>query len=194
MEEENEKLLLPREKYLASGVHIGMTVKTADMKKFVYKIRPNGLAVLNISVLDERIRSLAKFIASKKNVIVVGHKDSAIDSLKKFSEVTGIKIFVGRFMPGSLTNPTYKEFMEPDALIIIDPSTDKQAIKEAVEMRIPIIAFADTSNKTSYVDFVLPCNNKAKKSIAIVLWLLAKEILRERGLEFSYDPKDFSYE
>lgn len=191
---EKEPLLIPREKYLSSGVHIGMTVKTADMKRFIYKIRSNGLAVLNIGMLDERIRCVANMIHKMKNILVVARRGSAKESVLKFGEVVGAKVIAGRFMPGSLTNPTYKEFMEPDVLIVIDPSTDKQAIKEALQMRIPIISFADTSNETSYIDVVLPSNNKAKKSIALVLWLLAREVKRLCGEEFTLEPKDFGYE
>lgn len=193
-EDESTKLLIPREKYLSSGVHIGMTFKTADMKRFIYKVRPNGLAVLNIGMLDERIRAVSQLLKDKERVLIVAKRDSAQEAAKKFSEIIGAKVIAGRFMPGSLTNPTYREFMEPEVLIITDPAADKQAITEAVHMRIPIVGLADTSNETSFLDVVLPGNNKSKKAIALVFWLLARETMKLRGQEFNTDIKDFGYE
>ncbi len=97
-------------------------------------------------------------------------------------------------MPGSLTNPHSKDFFEPDLLIVTDPLADKQAIKEAYTMRIPIIGLVDTFNELGSLDFVIPCNNKGKKSLALVYWLLAKLLLEKRGEKFSAVPEDFGYE
>lgn len=188
-----KKLLLPREKYLSAGVHIGMTSKTADMKRFIYKIRPNGMAVLNVGLLDSRIEHAASMIASKKNILIVSKKDNCNEAAEKFSEVTGSRAIVGRFMPGSLTNPTFKSFFEPDIVIVTDPFLDKQVIKEAIQMRIPIIGFAGTYNETSYMDLILPCNNKGKKSMALILWLLAKLVMEKRGQAFDAKIEDFGY-
>ncbi|MCX6815999.1 MAG: 30S ribosomal protein S2 [Candidatus Aenigmarchaeota archaeon] len=188
------KLLVPREKYLTAGVHIGMTAHTADMKRFIYKVRPNGLAVLNVGMLDKRIAFTANFLSDKKSILIVSRKDNGHAAAKKFSEVIGGRSIVKRFMPGSLTNPTYKNFFEPDVIIVTDPAVDKQAIKEAVQMRIPIIGMADTFNQTSYIDIILPCNNKGKKSLALIFWLMAKLIKEKRGEEFKLHPEDFGYE
>ena len=189
-----EKLYVPREKYLSAGVHIGMTSKTADMQRFVYKIRPTGLAVLNIGELDKRIGYAANLLADKKKILAVSKKDIGKDAVKQFSKAVKAKCVVGRFMPGSLTNPSYKEFFEPEILVVTDPLADKQAMKEAVRMRIPIIGLADTFNETSYLDLVLPCNNKGKKSLSLVYWALAKLICEKRGEEFALELKDFGYE
>lgn len=187
------RLLVPREKYLSAGVHIGMTAKTSDMKRFIYKVRPNGLAVLNVGLLDRRIEYAAQFLAKNKDVLVVSKKENGQTAVKKFAEAVGAHTITGRFMPGSLTNPTYKDFFEPDVLVVADPLADKQAIKEAVSMRIPIIGLADTFNETSYLDMVIPCNNKGKKSLALIFWLIAQKIQEHRGEEFSLTPEDFGY-
>lgn len=191
-----ERLLIPREKYLSAGVHIGMTLKTADMKRFIYKIRPTGLAVLNIGMLDRKIDVVSSMLAGTEKILSVCSKESGREAVKKFAEATGTKAIVGRFMPGSLTNPTYKEFFEPEVLIVTDPSTDRQAIKEAMQMRIPIIGMADTFNETSYLDIVLPCNNKGKKSLALIYWLLAKLVVEKKNpsAKFELKPEDFGYE
>jgi small subunit ribosomal protein S2 len=187
------KLLIPREKYLSAGVHIGMTARTADMKRFIYKVRPNGLAVLNVGMLDKRISYAANFLASKKKILVVSRKENGHEPAKKFVEVVGGKAIVHRFMPGTLTNPTYKEFFEPDVVIIVDPTVDRQAIKETTQMRIPIVGLADTFNQTSYIDIILPANNKGKKSLSLIFWLLAKLIKERRGESFDVKPEDFGY-
>ncbi len=187
-------LLIPREKYLSAGVHIGMKFKTADMKRFIYKIRPNGLAVINLSMLDERIRYVAQMLAKEKNILVVSRKEHVRKAVKAFADAIGADAIVGRFMPGLLTNPSLENFKEPDVLFAIDPAHDKQAITESVKIRIPIISLADTSNETSFVDIVIPANNKSKKSVALVLWLLAKEIMKNRGEKFKATLEDFGYE
>ena len=187
------KLLIPREKYLSAGVHIGMTSKTTDMKRFIYKVRPNGLAVLNVGMLDKRIEYAANMLAGTKKMLIVSRKENGQDPAKKFAEIVGGKCITGRFMPGSLTNPSYKDFFEPEITIVVDPAADSQAIKESIQMRIPIIGLSDTFNDTSYIDVVLPCNNKGKKSVALILWLLAKLIKEKRSESFTATPEDFGY-
>ncbi len=189
-----KSLLIPREQYLSAGVHIGMTSKTADMNKFIYKVRPNGLAVLNVGMLDSRIAAAANMLANAKDILVVARKDVAQSPAKKFAEVIGARSVIGRFMPGSLTNPTYENFFEPEIVLLTDPAIDKQALKESVQIRIPIIALSDTFNNTDFTDLAVPCNNRGKKSIALVLWLMAKLIMEKRNEKFELKPEDFGYE
>jgi len=190
------KLLISRQDYLASGIHIGMKQRVADMKEFIYKIRDDGLAVLNLSKVDERIRTASKFLARCKKIMVVGRKAVAHDAVKKFGEVVGAEVIIGRFMPGTLTNPQYKKYFEADVIVITDPLIDYQALKEAVKARVPIVAVCDTFNETRDIDLVIPANNKGKKALAILFWLLAREILKERGViksdsEFNFKVEDF---
>jgi small subunit ribosomal protein S2 len=187
-----EKTLIPKEEYLSSGIHIGMKSKTASMEKFIYKIREDGLSVLNLKLLDERIKIATQFLAQKKNILVVGRKTNAQKAVKKFSEIIGANYVIGRFMPGALTNPNYSNYMEPDIVLLTDPLSDKQALKEAVDSRIPVVALCDTFNETKNIDLVIPCNNKGRKSLALIFWLLGREIMKERGdKEYKYKPEDF---
>ncbi len=192
----SEKLLMPKEEYLASGIHIGMKQKTDQMKDFIYKIREDGLAVLNLSKIDERIATAGKFLGRLQNVLIVTRKSIAFDPIRKFAEVTGTRVVAGRFMPGTLTNPAYKEFFEAQAVIIVDPLNDIQALKEATSARVPIVAVCDTFNEIKDIDLIIPANNKGKRSISTIFWLLAREILKERGAiksdsEFKYTIQDF---
>ena len=191
------KLLIPRQQYLASGIHIGMKQKTRDMKEFIYKVREDGLSVLNLRKIDERIRVAAKFLARHKKILVVSRKSPVQEGIKKFSEIIGAKSILGRFMPGTLTNPSYKEFFEAEIVFIFDPLIDYQALREAVKARIPVVAVCDTINETKNIDLIIPANNKGKKALTTLLWLLAREILKERkeikaDSEFKYKVEDFS--
>ena len=191
-----EKLLLPREEYLASGIHIGMKQRTADMKSYIYKIRSDGLAVLNLGMIDERIKTAAKFLAKCKNILVVARKTASQDAVKKFAEAVGATVIVGRFLPGTLTNPKFKKYYEADVIVISDPLIDYQALKEAVTARTPVVAVCDTFNETRHIDLVIPANNKSKRSLGTLYYLLARELLKERGeiktnSDFKFKLEDF---
>ncbi len=190
------KLLIPREKYLASGLHIGMKTVNEKMKDFIFRKRKDGLAIFDLEKLDKRIRLAAKFIAKKKRILVVGRKTIAHTAIKKFAEIINANYKTGRYIPGMLTNPQTESFCEADVLIVTDPFSDRQAINDAVKARVPIIAICDSSNEIRDVDFIIPANNKGKKAIATLYWLLAREILKERGeikdyKEFKYKVDDF---
>jgi len=190
-----EELLIPKQEYLSSGIHIGMKSRTKNMKKFIYKVREDGLAVLNLKTLDVRIFTAAKFLVNMKKILVVGRKLNSHKPIKKFCEIVGCDFVIGRFMPGTLTNPSYEKFLEPDVVVLTDPLSDRQALKEALDSRIPIIALCDTFNETRNIDLVIPCNNKGRKSLALIYLLIAREILKKRGdKEFNYKIEDFSGE
>ena len=192
----SKKLLLTRDNYMASGIHIGTKQVTKQMKKFIYQIRKDGLAIFDLSKTDERIKIAAKFLAKKSKILVVARKNVAHNAIKKFGEIVGAKVVAGRYMPGTLTNPSFKEFYEADVLIVTDPLVDKQAIEDALKVRIPIVGICDTSNETKNIDLIIPANNKGKRAIATLYWLLAREILRERGeiekeKDYNYKVEDF---
>lgn len=184
------------EEFLSSGMHIGMKKQTSKMKRFVYKTREDGLAVLDLQTIDNRIKTAAKMLAEYKHIMVVSRKPIAYRAIKAFAEAVDAKAVIGRFLPGIITNPSFREYYEPDVIVITDPSTDMQAITEAVKMRIPIISLADTYNEVTGIDFIIPVNNKGRKSIAMTYFLLAREIQKTRGKikedsEFTLKAEDF---
>ena len=177
-----EEYLVPLDQYLAAGVHIGTQQKTQDMRKFIYRVRQDGLYVLDVRKTDERLRVAGKFLAKfdPENILAVSVRLYGQKPVKKFGDVTGVRSIPGRFLPGTMTNPQVKNFMEPDVLIVTDPRADHQAMKEAVEIGIPIVALVDTENFLSYVDLAIPTNNKGRKALALIYWILAREILYNR--------------
>jgi small subunit ribosomal protein S2 len=96
-------------------------------------------------------------------------------------------ILDGRFRPGTLTNPNAKEFLEPDIILLTDPLADAQALHEAKNIGIPVIGLCDTNNETKYLDLAIPTNNKGRRALALVYWLLTQAVLKEKGKIKSYD-------
>jgi small subunit ribosomal protein S2 len=197
MEEATEyESLIPVDEYLAAGVHIGTQQKTEDMKRFVYRVRADGLYVLDVKATDERIKTAAKFLSKfdPARILVVSARQYGQFPATMFAKVIGAKSLVGRFIPGTLTNPEYRDFVEPDVVVVTDPIGDSQAVKEAVDVGVPVIAMCDTNNMTMHIDIVIPTNNKGRKALALVYWLLAKEITKLRGRQMDYAVNDFEIE
>ncbi|MBS7646837.1 MAG: 30S ribosomal protein S2 [Candidatus Bathyarchaeia archaeon] len=178
-----EELLLPRDTLLSAGIHIGTRMKTKDMEQFIYRVRPDGLFVLDVKKTDERIRVTAKFLArfNPSRIVAAAARLYAQEPVRKFCELTGATPVIGRFIPGLLSNPLYPNRIEPDVLIVSDPRADFQAVKEAASVGIPVVALCSTDNDFSGVDLVIPTNNKGRRALAVIYWLLARQVLRERG-------------
>ncbi len=197
MEESTEyESLIPIDEYLAAGVHIGTQQKTEDMKRFIYRVRADGLYVLDVKATDERIKIAAKFLSKfdPTRILVVSSRQYGQFPATMFAKVIGAKSLVGRFIPGTLTNPEYRDFAEPDVVVVTDPIGDAQAVKEAVDVGVPVIAMCDTNNMTMHIDFVIPTNNKGRRALALIYWLLAKEIAKFRERPFEYTANDFEIE
>lgn len=190
------EVLIDMDQYLSSGVHIGTRQKTGAMAPYIYRVRPDGLYVLDVRKTDERIRMAGRLLAKyePERVLAVSARQYGQRPVQKFGEVTRATVIIGRVIPGTLTNPSYKGYMEPGALVITDPLADEQPLREAAEVGIPVIGLCDTDNETADIDLVIPTNNKGRKALALVYWLLARQVLRERGELAPDNPFEVSVE
>lgn len=207
MAEEKEKteskseMMVSEEIYMTSGVHIGTRQKTSDIKDFIYKVRNDGLYIIDVKKTDERIKNAAKFLmkCDPSKVLAVSVRQYGQKPILKIGELTGMQTLEGRFRPGTLTNPNSKDFIEPEAILLTDPLADIQALKEAKNIGIPVVALCDTNNETRYIDYVIPTNNKGRRALALIYWLLARAILKEQGKiksddEFTTELEEFEAE
>jgi len=193
MPDDEADLLIPVEDYLGAGVHIGTQQKTNDMERFIHRVRDDGLYVLDVSQTDSRIRTAADFLENydPEQILVTSSRQYGRFPAEKFADAIGARARTGRFIPGTLTNPDYAGYIEPDVVVVTDPIGDAQAVKEAITVGIPVIAMCDSNNQVSNVDLVVPTNNKGRRALSVVYWLLANETLDRRNAGTLYELEDF---
>ncbi len=162
---------------LSTGIRVGTPVKTKYMTPYIVRANPEGLYILDISKTLAKIDVAAKFIgrANISRVAVTSAREYGKTPVEKFCELTGARGVFGRFMPGTFTNPSLPKYMEPEIVIVTDPQADQQAVVESTRAGVPIIAISNSDNVTSKVDLVIPANNRGRKALATVYWLLARE-------------------
>ncbi len=184
-----EGFLIKQEKYLEAGIHIGTKLRVIDMNKFIYRTRNDGLYVLDLRKIDERIRMAGKLIAKfePESIVVVASRAYSSMAAQAFGKITGAKVIAGRFVPGAFTNVQRSDFVEPKLVVICDPKGERQALLECGKMGLPTVGLCDTDNYTMFVDWVIPCNNKGRRSLALIFWLLAREMAISNGKCTSYD-------
>jgi len=181
-----------------SGLRVGTNVKTKFMKAFITKTTDEGLYMIDGDMTFEKIMTSAKFInrVGAENIIVCSGRQYAGIPIEKFCEMTGAKHHLGRFMPGTLTNPSLPYYIEPKIVFISDPEVDEQALIEATNAGIPVIGLANTENITSKLDIIIPANNRGRRALATMYWLLVRQILIEKGElkeneSMKYEIEDF---
>lgn len=193
-----QSLLVKQEAYLESGIHIGTKIRTHDMRPYIFKRRGDGLFILDLRKTDERLLKAAKLLSKYKpeEILLIASRAYSGNPASKFSTLTGVPAIFGRFVPGTMTNLTYKKFQEPKLIFVCDPKGEREAIIEATKNSVPVIALCDTDNETKFIDLVIPANNKGKRALALIFYILTRELMLAQEKiksyeEFSYDVSHF---
>ncbi len=183
--ERNANMLVPIEDYVKCGAHLGTRVITPEMKKYVYRRRADGLAVLNTNKIDDKLKEAVKFLNQyeAKDVIIVCKREAGWRAAEMFSKLTGIRAFIKKYPAGILTNLTLPDFFETNLAIVCDPWIDKNAMRDVKRTGKKVMALCDTNNYVTDEDAVIPCNNKSNKSIGLILYTLAKEYVKAKGID-----------
>jgi len=172
-------------KILVSTAYLGSQNLDYQMEQYVFKRKADGVCLFNIRKMWDKLVLAARAIAAVENpadVCVISARQIGQRAVLKFARYTGATPIAGRFTPGSFTNQIQSAFKEPRLIIVTDPVADHQPITEASYVNIPVIAFVTSDNPLRYIDIAIPCNNRGTTSIGLMLWFLAREVLRLRGL------------
>ena len=201
--DDQETFLVTPSKYLRTGIHVGMQIKSAHMENFIFKVRldkidggQSKISIINLKKTDERIRIAAKMLSqyNPEEILVVCRRETGWASLKQFEKFTGIKVVTRRYTPGMMTNIKLPDFIESKIVLVSDVILDRNSILDANSIGIPVIGLCDTENNINFIDLVIPCNNKGSKSLAMVFFLIAKNYLSNRGIASDFVYEDFFQE
>ena len=186
--------------YLKNGIHIGTKYKNGPMRKFVFKSRNDKINVMDVQGIDKRIKMAIDFISKydPQDIVFISRKKYALPGIKILEQSFGYKSKLNRFIPGTFTNPESEHFIEPKLIFVADPNVDRQAIVEATKANIPVIGLCTTSSNTRNVDFIIPYNNKGRKSVALFFWILIRELQLNNGVinsdkDYAYNIEDLIY-
>jgi small subunit ribosomal protein S2 len=177
---------MPYEEYQSNKVHIGTQTKSKDMQRFIREVADDGtgLHLIDIEQTDERLQLASNFLGmyEARDILVVSARQYGQRPARLFAQAIGARHIVGRFIPGTLTNPLLRTYIEPQIIFVTDPQADNQALSEAISSNMPVVGICDTNNNLCNVDLCIPANNKGRRSLALIYWLLAREVLKARGV------------
>lgn len=188
------KSLLSLEEYVKSGIHLGTKVIMPEMRKYVYRRRADGLAILNTEMIDQKLGEAAEYLKkfNPKDMIIVCKREAGWKAIKLFSEATGIQVFTKKYPAGIITNIKLSQFFEPELVVICDPWLDKNALNDAKKTNKKVLALCDTNNITKGADVIVPCNNKSEKSLGLIFYIFARELVKFHNLDKKIKLEDFT--
>jgi small subunit ribosomal protein S2 len=180
-----QTILTDIEDYIKTSSYLGTKVITPTMRKYVYRRRMDGLAILNTLLVDKKLKDSVDFISKFKpnEWTLVCKREAGWRAVKMFSELTGVRIFTKKYPAGIVTNTCLPEFFETKMIMVCDPWLDKNALTDAKNIRVPVVGICNTNNNTSNIDFVIIGNNHSNKSLGLFFWLLAREYMKAHGID-----------
>jgi small subunit ribosomal protein S2 len=186
-------MLIPLEEYVKSGIYIGTRVVTPDMKKFVYRRRADGLAILNTDKIDEKLKEGIEYLSkfNPEDIILACKRQAGWKAAKLFSKFTGIRVFTKKYPAGILTNTTLPDFFENELTIVTDSWLDKNALNDTLNVKKNVLMICDTNNFTRKVENTVIGNNKSGKSLGVIFYLLARGYCKAKNIEANIPELDF---
>jgi len=184
-EKKEDTILTSLDNYIKTASYLGTKVITPSMRKYVYRRRLDGLAILNTNIVDKKLKEGIDFVIQYKpnEWTLICKRESGWRAAKMFSELTGVRLFTKKYPAGVITNTELPNFFETRMMMICDPWLDKNALNDAKRAMIPVVAVCDTNNHTANVDVVIIANNKSNKSLGLIFWLLSKEYMKAHGIK-----------
>lgn len=179
-EKKEETILTSLEDYIKTASYLGTKVITPTMRRYVYRRRLDGLAILNTNLVDSKLKDAIDFIVKFKpeEWTLVCKREAGWRAAKMFSELTGVRTFTKKYPAGIITNIVLPNFFETKMMMVCDPWLDKNALKDAQIVQIPVVGICDTNNNTADIDVVVISNNKSNKSLGLIFWLLSREYMK----------------
>lgn len=184
-ETKDETILTPLEDYVKTASYLGTRAVTPTMKKYVYRRRADGLAILNTLLVDKKLKDAIDFVVKFKpnEWFLCCKREAGWRAANMFSELTGVRVFTKKYPAGILTNVSLSNFLEPKMVFICDPWLDKNVLRDAIKIRVPIVGICNTNNNTYHIDFVIIGNNHSNKSLGLFFWLLTREYMKAHGIK-----------
>ena len=184
-EVKDETILTPLEDYIKTASYLGTKVITPTMRKYVYRRRLDGLAILNTLLVDKKMKDGIDYIKNFKpeDWVVVCKREAGWRAVKMFAELTGVRIFTKKYPAGILTNTELPDFFETKMILICDPWLDKNALKDAKRVHVPVVGICDTNNHANEIDVLMIGNNKSNKSLGLFFWLISREYMKAQGIK-----------
>jgi small subunit ribosomal protein S2 len=184
-DKKDETILTSLENYIKTAAYLGTKVITPSMRKYVYRRRLDGLAILNTNLVDKKLKEAIDFVVQFKpnEWTLVCKREAGWRPAKMFAELTGVRLFTKKYPAGVITNTELPNFFETKMMMVSDPWLDKNALNDAKIVRVPVVGICDTNNNTTDIDVVVIANNKSNKSLGLIFWLLAREYMKAHGID-----------